>query len=301
MTPEASRGLGGKPEGETVDQRYRVQSLGRAMDLVDLIADSGPAGARLTDLARDVGLSKAAAYSILATFRSRGIVVDQGEGMTKRYRLGLSLLRLGDLAVANTGLADVAMPVLRDLTQEVGLTSRVAMMDNGFAVVIGRIDAPGTIRFDAALGRRERPHCSGVGKVLLAAMPRSAAMALLERVGHTARTPKTLTSTEDLSSDLDRIAARHYALDDEEDHEGIICVAAAVFGHDGKAVGAISVTTLKQFLPTEAVKAVADVLIRRADQISLALGGPAASEAWSTVGRKFALGAKILDQEFRRR
>jgi IclR family acetate operon transcriptional repressor len=270
--------------GAAGDQRYRVQSLGRAMDVVERIAESGTAGARLTDLARDVGLSKAAAYSILATFKARGIVVDQGEGMTRRYRLGLSLLRLGDRAIANMGLPDVAMPILRDLTQAIGMTSRVAMMDDGFAVVIGRIDAPGAIRFDGALGRQERPHCSGVGKILLAAMARGEALALLERVGLPARTPNTLATIGALSADLDRIARRHYALDDEEDHEGIICIAAGVFGHGGKAAGAISVTTLKQLLPADAVPAIAGTLVRHADRISRALGGPPAAEAWSSRG-----------------
>jgi IclR family acetate operon transcriptional repressor len=262
------------------DERYRVQSLGRALDLIEKIAESGLAGARLTDLARDIGLSKPAAYAILATLRAHGIVTDFGEGMTRRYRLGLSLLRLGDLAVANTGLADIALPVLRDLTQEIGMTSRVAMMDDGFAVVIGRVDAPGAIRFDAALGRRERPHCSGVGKVLLAAMPRDKALELLERVGHPARTPKTLSTLAALSADLDQIATRHYAIDDEEDHEGIICCAAAVFGRGGQTVGAISVTTLKQLMPLESVASIAGPLVRHADLISQALGGPPAIEAW---------------------
>jgi len=69
-------------------------------------------------------------------------------------------------------------------------------------------------------------------------------------------------------------------MDDEEDHEGIICVAAAVFGHNGEAVGAVSVTTLKQLLPPEAVASVAAPLIRHADRISAALGGSPAELAW---------------------
>jgi IclR family acetate operon transcriptional repressor len=263
------------------DERYRVQSLGRAFDLIEAIAASGKAGARLTDLAQDVGLSKAAAYAILVTLLARGVVVDVGEGMTRRYRLGMALVRLGDLAVAVTGLADIAMPILRELTQEIGMTSRVAMMDDGFAVVIGRVDAPGAIRFDAALGRRERPHCSGVGKVLLASLPRAEAFAILERAGYEARTARTLTTLDALGAEFDRIAACHYALDDEEDHEGIICVAAGLFGHGGRSLGAVSVTTLKQLLPPEAIPPLAEALLRHADRISLALGGPPAPQAWA--------------------
>ncbi|MBP0661974.1 hypothetical protein J8J07_23945, partial [Mycobacterium tuberculosis] len=79
---------------------------------------------------------------------------------------------------------DVAMPVLRQLTQSIGITSRVAIWDEDAAVVIGRADAPDAIRFEAALGRRERPHCSAVGKIFLAAMAREDAVTILERVGY---------------------------------------------------------------------------------------------------------------------
>lgn len=264
---------------------YRVQSVGRALDIVDKIAGSGREGARLTDLARDVGITKAAAYAILLTLKARGIVTDVGEGMTRRYLLGLALVRLGDLAISGTGIADVAMPVLRQLTQSIGITSRVAIWDEDAAVVIGRADAPDAIRFEAALGRRERPHCSAVGKIFLAAMAREDAVTILERVGYPARTAKTLSSIPALSAALDLVTERRYAIDDEEDHEGVVCVAAGVFGHDGAAVGAISVTTLKQLLPDAAVPAMARSLIEHADRIAAALGGLPSATAWRMKSR----------------
>lgn len=261
--------------------RYRVQSLGRALDVLEAIAAAGDAGCRLTDLANGVGLSKAAAYAILLTLKARGLVIDDGTGMTRRYRLGLALLRLGELAAANTGLSEVAMPVLRDLTAATGMTSRIAMLDGGFAVVIGRVDGPGAVRFDAALGRREHPHCSGVGKVLLATMPRKAALDILRQVDRVRRTPKTLTTLAALNRDLDRVAERHYALDDEEDHEGVVCVATAVFDREGQAAGAVSVTTLKQLLPPDQIPELAHTLIRHADRISTLLGGMPADKGWA--------------------
>src|SRR5215469_18742549 len=107
---------GSQPGGEA--ERYRVQSLGRALDLLELIAARGREGARLTDLAIAQGLSKAATYAILQTLLAHGFVADAGTGAARRYRLGLSLARLGDLAVANIALADIALPVLRELTAE---------------------------------------------------------------------------------------------------------------------------------------------------------------------------------------
>lgn len=262
------------------DDRYRVQSLGRALDIVELIAAAGRQGSRLTDLAQEVGISKAAAYAIIQTLIARGALSASGEGMTKRYHLGLSLVRLGDMAVASTGIADAAMPILRQLTQSIGMTSRIAVWDDDAAVVVARADAPDSVRFDEALGRRERPYCSAVGKVFLAAMPRPDALAILERTGHPERTPRTLHTIAALEADLDATRTRHYGIDDEEDHEGIACVAAGVFGYDGAAVAAISVTTLKQLLPNEAVPALAGAIIEHANRLSLALGGASAAQAW---------------------
>ena len=176
-----------------VDQRYRVLSLGRALDLVEIVARQGKNGGRLTDLAHELGLSKASTFAILQTLLSRGYVADFGKGSTRRYRLGMALARLGDLAISNIALADVALPILHDLTDELGMTSRLAILDDGYAVVIGRVDAPGAVRFDAALGRRELPHCSAVGKALLSALPKTEAAAILQKLELPRRTPHTIT------------------------------------------------------------------------------------------------------------
>ena len=232
-------------ERQEAGERYRVQSLGRALDLLELIAARGREGARLTDLAIAQGLSKAATYAILQTLLAHGFVADAGTGAARRYRLGLSLARLGDLAVANIALADIALPVLRELTAESGLTSRLAILDEGYAVVVGRVDAPGAVRFDSALGRRELPHCSAVGKALLAVQPAEDARAILRKIGLPRRTPETITSLGAVMGDLAETARRGYAVDDEEDTEGVACIGACVFDRTGQAAGAISVTGLK--------------------------------------------------------
>ncbi len=256
-----------------IDERYRVQSVGRALDLLELIAEQGRDGARLTDLARDLSLSKAAAYAILQTLLARGFIVDFGEGGNRRYRLGMMLARLGDLAIANTTLADIALPELRLLTTELGLTSRVAILDEGHAVVIGRVDAPGAIRFDAALGRRELPHCSAVGKAMLAAMPQDEAQTILTSFDLPQRTPHTMTDVPTLMRQLAQVAKLGYAVDDEEDTEGIACIGACVFDHAGRPAGAISVTSLKQRDWAQRRDEVAAKVIQAAARITKLFGG----------------------------
>jgi IclR family acetate operon transcriptional repressor len=279
---EVNRMTAGAPDRETKpDERYRVQSLGRALDLLELLAKAGRDGGRLTDLAAGLGLSKAATYAILQTYQARGFVAALGEGPTRRYRLGMSLARMGDLAISNISLADIALPVLHALTREIGMTSRAAVLDDGHAVVIGRADAPGAVRFEAALGRRELPHSSAVGKAMLAALPRAQAEAILREAELPRRTSKTLTTVPAVLADLDTVIARGFALDDEEDNEGVLCIGTCVFDRTGNAVGAISITGLKQNIGAERQAQLAATLVRHADQLSRHMGGLDGVDAWA--------------------
>ncbi len=262
------------------DVRYRVQSLGRAIDLLDLIAERGMDGARLSDLARSLSISKAATHAMLQTLLARDFIADSNRGAGRRYRLGMALAHLGDQAISNISLADIAVPVLRELTEKLDCTSRVAVLDGGFAVVVGRADAPGAIRFDAALGRHELPHSSAVGKALLAALPPAQARAIIEPIELTQRTPHTITAIEALMEELQKIRQRGYAIDDEEDYEGVFCLGTCVFDRSGTAVGAISFSSIKHGNLDSRLKEHTATLIQFADRISHQMGGPPGEIAW---------------------
>jgi IclR family transcriptional regulator, acetate operon repressor len=260
-------------ENAPLDRRYGVKSLGRALDLLDVLA--GHDGASLAEISRTIHMSKPAAYAILQTYLARGLVADFGEGPQRRYRLGLGLARLGDAALRNLGLVDVAMPELRALTAELGLTSRIAIIDDGHAVVVGRVDGPGAVRFDAALGRRELLHCSAVGKALLAEKTEAEVRAIIRRHGLPRRTPNTITQTAKLIARLREVNALGYAVEDEEDCEGVGCVGACVFDHHGAPVAAISVTGLKGRDFEKRTGELGNAVKACANRISARLGSPA--------------------------
>jgi IclR family acetate operon transcriptional repressor len=256
--------------------RYRVQSVERAFVLLEALAEAGSDGMTLSDLGRTLGVSKSTAYAILQTLLTGGFVADSGSGMTRRYRLGMALARLGDVVVSQIALRDLAMPVMRDLTALTGLTSRVAVLDEPYAVVIGRVDAPrGTVRFTANLGKREHLHCSAVGKAMLSSLPGQTVHEIFAAVGLPGKTAKTITEEATLLGELDEVGRRGYAIDDEEDADGVFCVGSAVHDHAGRCVGAISVTGLKLDLPAWRVEQLGRTVREHAGRISVLLGAPA--------------------------
>jgi len=273
----------------TADERYRVHSLERAFDLLEALAGAPVDGLTVSELGRSIGASKSATYSILQTMLAHGFVADTGSGMSRRYRLGMALARLGDVVVSQVTLRDVAMPILRELTAETGLTSRAAVLDVPYAVAIGRVDASrSTVRFAANLGRPEHLHASAVGKAMLAALPAQAVAEIVAETGLPGKTSRTITDSGALTRELALVADRGYAIDDEEDIEGVFCVGAAVRDHLGVCIGAISVTGIKSDLPAWRLHQIGETVARHATGISERLGAPrtalVASAASGRVG-----------------
>jgi IclR family transcriptional regulator, acetate operon repressor len=254
------------------NDRYRVKSVDRAVTVLEALGGAGAHGLTASDVSKALGVSKSTAFALLQTLLDRGFVADSGESASRRYRLGMALARLGDRVVSQISVRDVAMPVLHELTEETGLTSRLAVLEEGWAVVIGRVDAPGAVRFTAQLGRRELPHSSGVGKALLATLPEERVREIVATTGLPRRTDKTLTDIDALLRDLAGSRDRGYAVDDEEDAEGVFCVGATFTDHRGQVVGGISVTGLKLDLPAWRIHQLGATVRARADRIAAALG-----------------------------
>jgi IclR family acetate operon transcriptional repressor len=169
-------------------------------------------------------------------------------------------------------------PELRELAEVIAaqfgveVSSRMGVMDDSFAVIIGRVDGPGYIRFQSNLFREELPHCSALGKVLLSHLPEERVRTIVSRTGLPARTAATITDVESLMRELQTVRTREFAVDDEEDSEGVFCVASSVFDRRGTCVAAISVTGLKASLPAGRIEEIGQVVRRYAAQISAKLG-----------------------------
>lgn len=254
-------------------QRYTVQSVARAFHVLELLA--GPAveeGLSVTEIGEATGLSKSAAFAILQTLLRGGYIADTGSGQQRRYRLGRALTRLGDRARTQTPLRELAHPTLRRLADELMLSVRLGILSADGIAAVDRVDAPGGLRIDLRMGDRELFHTTAIGKAILAAHTDQEAKQMLGRRTLIPRTPHTITSHDKLIAHLDVIRRRGYALDDEEDYEGIICVGAAIRDHSGAANAAISVTRLKAGLTAPQLELIGSTLVEGAAEISTALG-----------------------------
>src|SRR5215472_17127100 len=191
------------------------------MRLLDIVAEGPAEGLSLSDLARSLGASKSTTLALARTLTAAGVLRDSRPG--PRYCLGTTLIRLGDITRGQLPLGDICRPVLLDLADFTKMTSRVAICDEGYPVFIERIDGPGGVRFHTPLGQREVPHASAAGKAMLAMMTQEQVRTVCEQTGLQARTGHTITDLESLLANLAAVRDQGYAVDDEEDAEGIFC------------------------------------------------------------------------------
>ncbi len=255
--------------------QYRVGSVARALELVDIVASAPSEGLTLSQISSVAEGSKSTLFALLRTLAEFGYVrlIEPGP----RYLPGMALVRLGDLSTSHQPIGQIARPILHSLSQATSLTVRIAINDDGHPVFIERIDSPGTVRFNTPLGVRELAHVSSAGKAILAELAPEDVVRVTKESGLVARTKKTHTTLKSLNADLDEIRKCGYAVDNEEDAEGVFCVGAAFFDHTGRCAGAISATGIKVDLSAKKLDELGKLIKKHALQLSQTLGAPTRS------------------------
>ena len=222
-----------------------VQSLQRAFDLLERLADAG-GEASLSELATTSGLPLPTIHRLIRTLVTLGYV---RQNSNRRYTLGSRLIRLGETASRQYGTW--ARPFLSQLVDSVEETANLAVLDGDEVVYVAQVPSKHSMRMFTEVGRRLLPHGTGVGKAMLSQLPRNDVRALLDRTGLPAYTSNTITDPTELLDSLDEIAARGYALDESEQELGVRCIAVPVVG--GPTLAAVSVSGPEGRLTKDAV------------------------------------------------
>jgi len=194
----------------------------------------------VTELSRELKINKSTVSKILSSFENHHILVKNSEN--RRYRLGLRLFELGSLVADQMDLQKVAYPYMEALNRKVKETVHLVVMDDFEIVYINKVESSQSLRIVTRVGGRLPAYCTGVGKVLLAALPPEQLDLFLKKNRLKALTPNTITDRERLKETLARIREQGYALDNEEFSKGLMCVAAPIFNYSQREIGAISIS-----------------------------------------------------------
>jgi IclR family KDG regulon transcriptional repressor len=266
---ETAPDLEPEPAGPSVNPRYRIQAIERAVSILNAFTVDDPE-LGVTELAERVGLHKSTVHRFMVNLDAAGLVErNQRNG---RYRLGLHIFELGGLVMQQMNLWDEALPFLEGLVRDTGETGHLAVLDGGEAIYIERVEARRALRVPSAIGRGYPAHATNLGKVLLADLPRERVAEIVAEKGLAAYTPRTITDPLELDCELERIRQRGYAIDDEEYDEGLRCIGAGVRDHSGHVVSALGIGGPVTRITPARVDELANLVMTAANGLSRRLG-----------------------------
>ena len=261
-----------RPPSPRGGDRHNIQSVDRALFLLETIAEAG-GEATLTELANRTNLNISTCHHLLATLIQRGFAAKVPG--RRLYALGPRIIYLGH-ACLQVDLPRRAQPYLEAINQATGETVHLAALQGDNVVTLAVREARHAVRVDTGrIGKLDAPHATSVGKAILAWLPEDEIRRMVSG-GMKRYTEKTVTEIPALLESLRIVRRNGYAIDREEYLPGVICVGAAIRDQAGTVIGAISASTPAMRASDEHVALMRDEITAATRGLSAEFGEPTA-------------------------
>ena len=240
-----------------------IQSVSRALDILDYIANHSGAG--ISELSKALKLNKSTVFGLVKTLESKGYIYKDAK--SENYELTLHLHSLAANVSDHQSIVGFARPHLEALNEAYGETIHLVEAQLSWVVYIDKLEGTQSIRVHTRIGDGLPVHCTGVGKAILANRPESAVEDYIRDNGLKVYTPNTITDKDNLLEELADIRIRGYSIDNEEVQLDVYCVAAAIRNPSGVPLYALSIAMPKfRADPALTVRTARDIM-RTAQQI----------------------------------
>lgn len=258
-------------EGEP-RERSGVQSLERAFAILEEVAKHRN-GISLADLSKIVGLHNSTTFHLVKTMVTLGYVRQARD--TKRYHLGRMTFGLAASSRSEVDLVGLATPVLEDLAHDTGETSHLAIRSGDDVVIAAKVAGTGAFQLIDRAGGLRPPHCTALGKILLAALPQDRFKQFVSGTRLQQMTPKSITDAERLAREIAQVRQGGIAFDDGEYDPEVRCVAAPVRDFTRQVTAAIGISGPVWRLTLPLLHEMSAKVRAAADRLSAELGAQA--------------------------
>ena len=205
--------------------------------LEGVVNEGGPVS--IARLAEALGMAKPTAHRIAVSLERQNFL--QREPGTRRFIGGPRLVELSLGTLEASTRQGARRAVLQDLCDRTGETCNLGALAGNEVVYLDRVETQWPLALRFRPGSRVPIHCTAIGKLLLAGMPRRRQDRMLRGVPMKAYTGATIIDPGALQQELDRIREQGFAIDNEEFLAGVVCVAVPITGrrrYGGLAVSA---------------------------------------------------------------
>ncbi len=197
----------------------------------------------VADIAEELDIARSTAFRYLATLVQLGYLEQDAR---HKYRLSAHGADFGITALDTIAFRSRAQPLIEQLREDTTLAASLAVLSDMEIVIVchARSFRRGQTPMDTrtATGVRMPSHCTAMGKVLLASVPRDERTQHLSGAKLRSFTSRTITSKRRLAQQLNEVASHGFAVSDEEHEPGVMSIAVPVRLTSGEVIAAVALT-----------------------------------------------------------
>jgi DNA-binding IclR family transcriptional regulator len=246
-----------------------IQSVDRAVAILDAIAAAGQSGITLKEVSQAIAVNPSTVHHLLATLIHRQLI--EQDPASKRYRLGIHLIELGNTALSTTSIARVAQPFLDRVWDQTGHTVTLLVFHGLLRTPLVGVRSRQMLTVNSAPLETATLHATGSGKLLLAYLPDHELQGYMHYARLARFTGATITDANQLRQELENIRANGVSFDREEYGQGVSCIAAPVQDASKRVVGCIDMVFPNYGFSEEQVNQMIRCLHQAAQDFSIQL------------------------------
>lgn len=195
-------------------------------------------GARVTEIANALDIAPSTAHNHLTTLEQNAFVVKEGDF----YFLSMEFAKMGRYVKTRKPGYKKAKSRVESLAEETGGRAHFAVEEQGMGRYVYTSTGNMAVKTFTAVGVQFPLHVTAAGKAILASIPESRLLEIVERRGLTRMTQNSITDLEALTEELEKTREREYAINMEEHMTGIRAVAVPVFEPTGNVLGSLTIS-----------------------------------------------------------
>jgi len=224
----------------------------------------------LKEITQRVNLPKPTVFRILNTLQSLNYV--QYNPVSQSHALSHKFLILAKKYLSKNGIIHIAIPHMIHLKELFNETVNLVKLAEKEAIFLHIEESNHPFKYVDQIGDKALLHSTAAGKSILAFLPNNKLKSIIENYDYQIFTKNTISSFDLLKKNILLIRKEGFAIDDEEGHEGVMCVGAPIFNSDHSPFAALSISLPKIRANKIIIKEITQKLPKTCIQISLELG-----------------------------
>jgi DNA-binding IclR family transcriptional regulator len=245
-------------------KKYGAPSVKKAFAILSVISSSRD-GLGVSELAKDLKMAKSTVHGMTSALEELGAVMR--DPLTKKYKLGFTLLEIGRSAYSQIDLRSSARPVMEELMQKTQTSVFLGILNWDHVTVLDIVESSQDLKITAPVGTTMPMFAGAVGKVFLASMEEEQAAKIVKSKGLPRFTDNSIVDTALYFQELRQVREKGFAVDDEEYILGVRAVASPLMGL-GQLRSAIWIVGFKASLDEKMMKTITAETQKAAKTIS---------------------------------